>query len=288
LLLRMESMDQQNEISTLTAEQQEKYHRLQENLNQYQKVIVAYSGGVDSVCLLKVAVDSLGGKNVLACIGVSESLAESEYQKALEIAEQIGAPIEVIHPKEMENPDYQKNPANRCFHCKSELYSLLQELSQRNRYDAVLCGTNVDDLGDFRPGLQAAKKFKVASPLEETGLSKEDIRAVSKLLQLPTWNQPAQPCLASRMPYGLTITPERLKQVEQGEEFLRSLGLRELRVRHHDKLVRIEVPAECLSEIVEESRRYQIVDFFKGIGFTYVSLDLQGFRSGSGNEALEK
>jgi uncharacterized protein len=276
-----------NKISILTAEQQEKYDRLREHLKQYQKVIVAYSGGVDSVCLLKAAVDSLGGENVLACIGVSESLAGSEYKKALDIAEHIGANIEVVHPQEMSNPDYQQNPANRCFHCKSELYGLLQELSQRNGYDAVLCGTNVDDLGDFRPGLQAAKKFKVASPLEEAQLTKEDIRAISKLLQLPTWNQPAQPCLASRMPYGLQITPERLKQIEQGEEFLRSLGLSELRVRHHDTLVRIEVPPERIGDLSEDPRRLQIVDFFKTLGFTYVTLDLQGFRSGSGNEALE-
>jgi len=281
-------MAKPNEITILTAEQREKYGRLQENLKQYQKAIVAYSGGVDSVCLLKVSVDCLGGENVLACIGVSESLAGSEYKKALDIAEQIGAKIEVVHPKEMENPDYQQNPANRCFHCKSELYGLLQELSQRHGYDAVLCGTNVDDLGDFRPGLQAAKKFKVASPLEEAHLTKEDIRAISKLLQLPTWNQPAQPCLASRMPYGLQITPERLKQIEQGEEFLRSLGLSELRVRHHDTLVRIEVPPERIGDLIEDPRRRQIVDFFKKIGFTYVTIDLQGFRSGSGNEALNK
>ncbi len=274
-------------ITTLTAEQQEKYDRLRENLKQYQKVIVAYSGGVDSVCLLKVAVDSLGGENVLACIGASESLARSEYKKALDIAERIGANIEVVHPKEMENPDYKKNPADRCFHCKSELYALLQELAQRRGCDAVLCGTNVDDLGDFRPGLQAAKKFKVASPLEEAGLTKEDIRAISKLLKLPTWNQPAQPCLASRMPYGLQITPERLKQIEQGEEFLRSLGLSELRVRHHDTLVRIEVPPQRIGDLSEDPRRRQIVDFFKTLGFTYVTIDLQGFRSGSGNEAIE-
>jgi uncharacterized protein len=283
----METMDKPDEIITLTADQREKYRRLQKKLKQYQKVIVAYSGGVDSVCLLKVALDSLGPDNVLACIGASESLPGSEYKKALDIAEQIGAKIEVIHPQEMSNPHYQQNPANRCFHCKSELYGLLQELSQRNGYDAVLCGTNLDDLGDFRPGLQAAKKFKVSSPMEEAQLTKEDIRAISKLLQLPTWNQPAQPCLASRMPYGLQITPERLKQIEQGEEFLRSLGLRELRVRHHDKLVRIEVPPDRFGELIDDQRSRQIVDFFKKLGFTYVTLDLQGFRSGSANEALE-
>lgn len=274
-------------MPTLTAEQQEKYQRLRGHLAQYQKVIVAYSGGVDSTCLLKAAVDCLGGENVIAAIGRSDSLAESEYQKALDIAEQIGAAVEVIHPNEMENPDYQNNPATRCFHCKSELYGLLCELSHRLGFDAVLCGTNTDDLEDFRPGLQAAKQFNIASPLEESQLSKEDIRAISKYLRLPTWNQPAQPCLASRIPYGLAITPERLKQIEQGEEFLRGLGLSELRVRHHDTLARIEVPPERIGDLVEESRRCQIVDFFKSIGFTYVTLDLQGFRSGSANEVLE-
>lgn len=280
-------MDNTDTRTILSHAQQEKYNRLRGHLAQYQKVIIAYSGGVDSACLLKVAIDCLGGENVLACIGQSDSLADSEYQKALAIAKQIGAAIEVVHPNERENPDYQDNPATRCFHCKSELYRLLQDLSQRLGFDAVLCGTNADDLEDFRPGLQAAKQFNVASPLEESQLTKDDIRTISKHLQLPTWNQPAQPCLASRIPYGLKITPERLRQIEQGEEFLRGLGLSELRVRHHDTLVRIEVPPERIGDLVEEPRRCQIVDYFKSIGFTYVTLDLQGFRSGSANEILE-
>jgi len=266
---------------------QARYSNLQQILRGFRKVLVAYSGGVDSAFLLKAAVDTLGREQVLACIGVSESLARSEYEKALALAKQIGAPIEIVHPRELENPQYQANPANRCFYCKAELYRLLNDIAAQRGCDAVLCGTNADDLGDFRPGLQAAKRFSVHSPLEEAGLSKADIRALSKALGLPTWDQPAQPCLASRLPYGIAVTPERLNQVEQGEAFLRSLGFRELRVRHHDKLVRIEVPADRLAELVTEPRRREVVEFFKKLGFTFVSLDLQGFRSGSANEALD-
>jgi uncharacterized protein len=263
-----------------------RYQRLQQILKRYGKVIVAYSGGVDSAFLLKAAVESLGADKVLAAIGVSESLAQSEYGKACELAEQMGAAVEVVHPEEMNDPGYQKNPPNRCFYCKSQLYRLLNDLAKQRGYEAVLCGTNVDDLGDFRPGLRAAKEYQVASPLEEAGLTKADIRVLSKRLGLETWDKPAQPCLASRVPYGMEITVERLKQIEEGEEFLRGLGLRELRVRHHGELVRIEVPTERIIELVTQPRREEIVAFFKKLGFSYVSLDLQGFRSGSGNEVL--
>jgi len=263
-----------------------KYEKLREILQRYQKVIVAYSGGLDSVFLLRTAVDCLGADHVLACIGLSESLAQSEYQSALEIARQMGAKIQVVHPKEISNPHYRANSADRCFYCKTELYKLLVDIAEKQNYDTVLCGTNIDDLGDFRPGLQAAKDLNVASPLEQAGLTKDDIRRLSKQLALPTWNKPAQPCLASRMSYGLEITPERLKQIEQGEEFLRKLNLTQLRVRHHDKLVRIEVPNEQIDIITQQGTREKIVNFFKKLGFTYVTLDLQGFRSGSGNEML--
>lgn len=263
-----------------------KYEHLREILGGYKRVIVAYSGGVDSVFLLKAAVERLRAENVLACLGVSESLAESEYAAACRIAEQIGAEVEVVHPEEMSNPHYRANPPNRCYHCKAELYGLLNELAGQRQYDAVLCGTNLDDLGDFRPGLEAAKKFDVVSPLEQAQLSKDDIRALSKQLGLTTWNKPAQPCLASRMAYGLEITPDRLKQIERGEDFLRGLGLTELRVRHHGDVARIEVPVERLGRLIEDGLRGRIVAFFKQLGFAYVSLDLQGFRSGSGNEVL--
>jgi len=223
---------------------------------------------------------------VLACIGVSESLAKSQYKVACDIAEQIGARVEVVHPKEMSNTDYQANTPNRCFHCKSELYNLLCDLAAKRNFDAVLCGTNADDLSDFRPGLQAAEKFNVASPLAQADLTKDDIRLLSKHLGLETWDKPAGPCLASRIAYGQQITAEKLKQIEQGEEFLSAMGLRELRVRHHGNLVRIEVPADEICNLTRDDNRRKITAFFKKLGFNYVSLDMEGFRSGSANEVL--
>ena len=159
-------------------------------------------------------------------------------------------------------------------------------MADEKGYDAVLCGTNADDLNDFRPGLQAAKKFNVASPLEQAGLTKAEIRVLSKQANLPTWDKPAQPCLASRMAYGTEITPEKLSQVEKGEAYLRELGFKELRVRHHDKIVRIEVPAGQITQLIQDGQREKIVTFFKNLGFNYITLDLQGFRTGSGNEVL--
>ena len=264
-----------------------KSQRLGEILGGYRRVVVAYSGGVDSVFLLKAAIDRLGADNVLACIGVSESLAESEYRGGLEIAQEIGATVQVVQAEEMGNPDYLANTAQRCFHCRSDLYRLLTEVAQQNGYDAVLCGANVDDLGDYRPGHRAAEQYGVVSPLQQAELTKADIRALSKQLGLKTWDKPAAPCLASRVAYGLGITPERLKQIEKGEEYLRGMGFRFLRVRHHGDLVRIEVDAANIGVFLDEKRRGETVEFFKTLGFKYVSLDLQGFRSGSANEVLE-
>lgn len=265
-----------------------KLAHLRQILQSYQRVLIAYSGGVDSMFLLKVAVDTLGTAQVLAGIGVSESLARTEYESALEMARSLGVPVEEVHPREMADPQYRANQADRCYHCKMELYRLLSDLARQKGYDAVLCGTNADDKTDYRPGRQAAKKYNIASPLELAGLSKEDIRTLSRALRLPTWDKPAQPCLASRLAYGMEITPERLQQVEKAEAFLRQMGWRELRVRHHGNLARIEVPAEKIELLATKNLRKKIVAFFHEIGFTYVSLDLQGFRSGSGNEVLKK
>ncbi|MCP4708428.1 MAG: ATP-dependent sacrificial sulfur transferase LarE [Planctomycetes bacterium] len=264
-----------------------RYQCLQEILQSHGKVIVAYSGGVDSTFLLRAAVDTLGSENVLGCIGKSGSLAQKELDEALEWAAEMGARVEMVYPREMNNSHYRENPPDRCYYCKSELYELLQQMAEREGYKAVLCGTNVDDLSDFRPGLKAAKQWKVSSPLEEAGLTKNDIRVLSQRLGLASWDKPAQPCLASRMTYGLEITPERLKQIEEGEVFLRRLGLSELRVRHHGHLVRIEAPREKITELVQADKREIIVKFFKKLGFSFISLDLEGLRSGSGNEPLE-
>ena len=272
--------------NSINTELQARYRRLQGVVGGYTKVLVAYSGGVDSVLLLKTAIDCLGSENVLACIGVSDSLAESEFENACRIAEEIGARVEVVRPDEMSNPNYLANPTNRCYFCKSELYTLLTGVSQERACDVVFSGTNADDLQDFRPGLQAAEEQKIVSPLAQAHLTKADIRTLSKHLGLNTWDKPAQPCLSSRVAYGLSITPERLKQVEQGEAFLRSQGLRELRVRLHDTLAPIELPAEHIAALMQPGLRDEIVRRFKEMGFVYVTLDLQGFRSGSGNELL--
>ena len=279
-------MSKTSKTKKTTQQLQEKYQRLNDLVSGYKEAIVAYSGGVDSVFLLQVTVERLGAANVLAVIGQSESLAQSEYEGALRIAEQIGAQVIVVQPREMDNTDYAANTANRCFYCKTELYCMLTQLAQERGYEVVLCGANADDQHDWRPGLQAAKEYKVESPLAEAGLTKDDIRQLSKQLGLSTWDKPAQPCLASRVAYGLEITPEKLRQIERGEEYLHSLGLRELRVRHHGNLVRIEVPQEDIGKLICEPQRSGIVGFFKNLGFAYVSLDLQGFRSGSGNEIL--
>jgi len=263
-----------------------KYRRLKEILTAYEKVLIAYSGGVDSTFLLKAAIECLGKENVLACIARSASLPQSEYDQAVRNAEEMHARVEIVRTTEMDNPAYTSNPANRCFYCKEELYKLLEAIAHKKGYRTILCGNNADDVVDYRPGRRAAEGYSVAAPLEEAGLTKNDIRELSRRLDLATWDKPAQPCLASRMAYGVEITIERLKQIEKGEAFLHRLGLTVLRVRHHGNLARIEVPADKISELADEKLRGKIVTFFKKLGFTYVSLDLEGFRSGSGNEIL--
>ncbi|MBN1437597.1 MAG: ATP-dependent sacrificial sulfur transferase LarE [Sedimentisphaerales bacterium] len=264
-----------------------KLAHLKDILHSYTKVIVAYSGGTDSTFLLKVALDTLGRENVLACIALSESFAQSEYQQALQLARQMQAETVTINPNEMQDPQYRANSAQRCFYCKQHLFAKMTELAQQRNIPTIISGDNADDPNDHRPGLAAAKNFHIASPLLEASLTKADIRTLSKQLQLPTWNKPAQPCLASRISYGLEISADRLRQVEQGEQFLRTLlPGQPLRMRHHDQLVRIEVPTEHIAKLTDEKLREKIVTFFKQLGFKYVTLDLQGFRSGSANEVL--
>jgi len=266
----------------------EKYKSLSRILKSLGKVIVAYSGGVDSTFLLKAAVDTLGAENVLACIGVSESLAQSQHQRALECAELIGATLEEVKVHEVSDERYAANEADRCFHCKSHLYQILTDLAKQRGFDNVICGSNLDDTGDYRPGNRAAEVFGVRAPLVEAQMTKANIRKMSRRMNLPTADIPASPCLASRVAYGLQITGERLKQVEEAEEFLRSLGFVEFRVRHHGEIARIEVHPEDFGRLTEEPTRSRVVEKLKSLGFSYVTIDLQGFRSGSLNEPLSE
>ena len=265
---------------------QDKYNLLQQILKNLQKVLVAYSGGVDSTLLLKAAVDTLGSENVLACISVGPSLARAQYKQALKCAKTIGANIEEVRANEVLDSKYSANKADRCFHCKSHLYTLLRDVAGEMGFKCVICGCNFDDESDFRPGNKAAKIYSVRCPLMEARMTKEDIRNMSREFNLPTADIPASPCLASRVAYGLEITAQRLKQVEEAEEFLRKLGFVEFRVRHHDTVARIEVKPRDLGEIIAKPNRYKIVEKLKSLGFKYITTDLQGFRSGSLNELL--
>ena len=265
---------------------QDKYNSLQQILKKLDKVVVAYSGGVDSTFLLKAAVDTLGTENVLACIGVSSSLGKSQYNRAIECAANIGAALEEVEVHEVLDTKYSANNPDRCFHCKSHLYTVLQNIAEKKGFGSVICGCNFDDMDDFRPGNKAARVHGVLSPLAEARMTKDDIRNMSRKLNLPTADIPASPCLASRLTYGLEVTEERLKQVDEAEDFLRKLGFVEFRVRHHDTIARIEVRPEDMEKVTTERRRQKIVEKLKSIGFKYITVDLQGFRSGSLNELL--
>ncbi len=245
--------------------------------------IVAFSAGVDSTFVAAAAADVLGDR-ALAVTGVSPSIPQSEVEEAKQLARQIGIRHVLLGTSEMDRPGYVENTALRCYHCKTELYSLLEEMAQREGYTCLVDGCNMDDLGDHRPGRIAAKEHRVRSPLIEAGLTKAEIRALSRARGLPTWDKPAMACLSSRIPYGTPITIEALDQIGAAEAFLRGLGLRQLRVRHHGDVARIEVDPASFAAIVEH--RDRIVRRLKNLGYKYVALDLAGFRSGSMNESL--
>ena len=263
-----------------------KYISLKNTLRTLKKVVIAYSGGVDSTFLLKVAVDVLGSENVVCCLGVSPSLAKSQKQTALEMAEVIGVDVRQVTVSELEDASYSANKADRCFHCKSHLFGLLRKIADDEGIENVICGSNFDDLDDYRPGNRAAKALDVTAPLMEAELTKNEIRQLSTQLGLKTAKMPATPCLASRVSYGVEITEKKLKQIDQAEDYLRTLGFVEFRVRHHGNTARIEVHEEDIQKVIQHKN--EILTKLKSIGFKYIALDLQGFRSGSLNESLSE
>ncbi len=237
--------------------------------------------------VLKVALDTLGRENVLAATGVSPSLPQRELQSVKDLAAVLSAPLQLVETTEMESSNYTSNPSNRCYYCKTELYSKLTALSAETAFNSILNGLNLDDTGDHRPGIGAAKEWNIRSPLLEAGLTKSDVRQLANRLELPNWQKPALACLSSRIPYGTPVTIQSLSQIEKAEEFLREHGFINVRVRHHSNLARIEVDAKDLPRLLEEPLRTILINRFKKLGYTYITLDLQGFRSGSSNETLK-
>lgn len=282
----LQMMSSDSSTAGLSTELAAKRDRLLDVIAGYESCAVAYSGGVDSAVVAKAARLALGDRSV-AVTGTSDSLAQGELEAASELARQIGIRHVVIQTDEFDNANYLRNSPDRCFHCKTELYTQLEGWTEKLSVRVIANGANLDDQGDYRPGMTAARQHDVRSPLLECELNKADVRALAAHWRLPVWDKPASPCLSSRIAYGQAVTPERVAMIDRAEQFLREHGLRELRVRYHgDDLARIEVPLDELPRLAEPELRESIVARLRSLGFKYVTLDLQGFRSGSLNQII--
>ena len=266
---------------------QEKQRKLFSLLSEPGRLIVAYSGGADSAYLAWAANQVLG-ENAIAITADSASLPESHKRDAEAFARRCGFRHEYIETLEFENPDYVKNAPDRCFHCKDELFRRLEEVGRARGIDHIVYGVNVDDLGDYRPGQKAANLHDVKAPLVEAGMTKAEIRELSRMAELPTWDRPASACLSSRIPYGTPVTIQNVKTVERGEEEIKALGFRQFRVRFHGELVRIEIAPDELAKALTVEMARQFTAIFKPLGFDYVTIDLEGYRQGSLNAALKR
>ena len=265
----------------------EKINRLVDFMKSLQDCVVAYSGGVDSAVVAKIAALVLG-ERAKAVMAVSPSVATGEVESAKRLAEEIGIDFHLIHTSEMDDPRYLKNDERRCYYCKQGLYLALKEFVRGFPHTTIANGTNTDDLGDYRPGLEAARELRVVSPLVEAGLNKQNVRELAKQWNLSVWDKPATPCLSSRIAYGESVTPKRLRMVDQAEAYLRSLGFRELRVRYHSgDLARIEIPQGEVARFAALAEDQKIANRFQDLGFQFVTLDLIGFRSGSLNSLVQ-
>lgn len=261
--------------------------RLKEAISAHESMLVAFSGGVDSTLVLKVAYEVLGSR-AAGLLAVSESLPRAERDEAMALAAGIGAPLHIVHSREMEDPRYRANPDDRCYFCKSELFERLEDEAKKLGFRTLAYGANLDDQGDFRPGMTAARERSVVAPLIEARLGKAEIRQVARDLGLPNWDKPARACLSSRIPHGVEVTPERLRAIETAEAGLASLGFRQFRVRWHGEIARIELDPEEMSRLSDPEIRTRLTTLVKDAGFRFVTVDLEGYRQGSLNPALLK
>jgi uncharacterized protein len=267
---------------------QTKHDHLKNILHEMGSVAVGFSGGIDSTLLIRVATDTLG-KKALAVIGRSETYPTREFEEAIQLATSFGSRYRVVNTEETDNLKFKENPPDRCYFCKTELFGKLNVIAKEEGMRWIADGTILDDLGDFRPGMRAKSEQEVRSPLLEAGFTKSDVRSLARALGIPTWDKPSFACLSSRFPYGHGITKENLMKVDASETFMRDLGFRFFRVRHHDdKTARLEVGPQEINRLFDSSLREKIVSHFKSLGFAYVTLDLQGYRTGSMNEVLSE